>query len=265
MTRSICLVVGALIFLSSCVTNKKFVYLQKEDVNPKKNQLPKDSIVREYDLQAFDYKVQPNDILSVRFESLTPEEYDFLSVGSQQNMAGTNLTQGNALLIGELVDNNGEVLFPYIGKIKVSGLSVFDIQEKMQAIADQYLESPVVKVRLLNYRITMLGEVNHEGNITLPNNRVSMLEAIGLVGGLTDLADKANIKLIRQINGQTEVVYINLLDENFIKSPYYYVHQNDVIIAGSLRQRPYRKYFGQNLALIVSSLSLLLLVIQLGR
>ncbi len=265
MTRILWLVACATIFLSSCVTNKKFVYLQKGDVNPKESELPKDSVVREYDLLAFDYKVQPNDILSVRFESLTRKEYDFLSANNPQNNAGSNLTQGNALLIGELVDNNGEVLFPYIGKIKVAGLTVFGIQEKMQAIANQYLESPVVKVRLLNYRITMLGEVNQEGNITLPNNRVSMLEAIGLAGGLTDLADKANIKLIRQVDGKTEVVYLNLLDENFIHSPYYYVHQNDVLIAGSLRQRPYRKYFGQNLALLVSSLSLLLLAIQLGR
>lgn len=263
MTRILLFFAGALILLSSCVTNKKFVYLQEDDVNPAKDQLPKDTVVREYAIEPYDYKIQSNDLLSVQFESLSPKEVDFLRMGAQQGSTNANLTQANALLIGELVDAQGKIAFPYVGNVNVAGLTVFQIQDTLQRIANQYLESPVVKVRLINYRITMLGEVNKEGSITLPNNRVSMLEAIGLAGGLTDLADKANLKLIRQVDGKTIIVYLNLLDENFINSPYYYVHQNDVLIAGALKQRPYRKYFGQNLALVVSSFSLLLLVISI--
>jgi polysaccharide export outer membrane protein len=253
---------GLLLALCSCVTNKKYVYLQKDDVNVKG--LPKDSVMREYDLREFDYRIQPNDLISVRFQSLTPEEFDFFSRNIQQQ--GTNvLTGGNAQLVGELVDENGEIPFPVVGKVKVAGLTVFEIQEKLQQIADQYLESPIVKVRLLNFRITLLGEVNHEGTVTMGNNRVSMIEALGLAGGLTDLADKRNIKLIRQKGGQTEVVYLDLLDENFITSPYYYVYQNDILIVPALKQRPFRRYFGPNLSLVISSISLLLLVLNLSR
>ena len=110
-----------------------------------------------------------------------------------------------------------------------------------------------------------MGEVNKEGTFVLNNNRVSLLEAIGWSGGLTDLADKSNLKLIRQKNGKTTVQYINLLQEDFINSPYYYIHQNDVLIVPALRQRAYQKYFGKNLALTISSLSLLLLTINLFR
>lgn len=251
---------GVVVFMSSCISNKKVVFLQKNDVNVKG--LKKDTVLRTYALDTFNYRIQPNDIISVKFESLTPKEYDFFSSGNVQQ---TNIIGSNALLFGEIVDENGEVNFPVIGKVKVMGLTIFAIQDKLQVMANQYLESPVVKVRLLNYRVTVLGEVLKEGSITLANNRTSLLEVIGLVGGLGELADRSNIKLIRQKGNTTEVQYINLLDERFIESPYYYVNQNDILIVPPLKQRPFRKYFGQNLALAVSTLTLLLFAINLSR
>lgn len=251
------LVVSVLVF-GSCVTNKKFQLMQKNDVN--KQNIPPDSVFRKYSIEPFDYKIQTNDILSVRFESLTPKEYDFLSKGADPNAA--NPFVGGALLLGDLVDENGEMPFPVVGKVKVAGMTIFEVQEHLQKIANQYLESPLVKVRLLNYRFTLLGEVNREGVVTLNNNRVTMLEAIGQAGGLTDLADKTSVKLIRQKGNKTEVVYLNVLDENFIQSPYYYVYQNDILLVPALRQRPYRKYFSQNISIVISSLSLLLIVLN---
>lgn len=252
---------ATLVLLSSCISNQKVVLLQKDDVNVKS--LPIDFTVRTYSIDSFQYKIQSNDILYIRFESLTPKEFDFFSSPtSQQNVS---ITGANALVFGELVDEKGEIPFPVIGKLKVSGFTVFQIQENLQQVAKQYIESPVVKVRLINYRITILGEVLKEGLIPLGNNRVSMLEALGLAGGLGELADRSSIKLIRQRDGKTEVQYLNLLDENFINSPYYYVYQNDVLIVPPLKQRPFRKYFGQNLALVVSSLSLLLLALNLMK
>jgi polysaccharide export outer membrane protein len=259
MMRHIVLLAFVILFLGSCVTNKKVVFMQKDDVNVK--DLPKDSVMREYELQSFDYKIQPNDILGVRFESLTPQEFDFFSSTRMQG----NIVSGAGLMFGELVDDSGEINYPVVGKVKVAGMTVFEAQDMLQALAEQYLESPVVKVRLLNYRITFLGEVNGEGIVTLPNNRVNLMEAIGHAGGFTDLADRKNIKLIRQQGGKTEVIYLDLLDEDFMTSTYYYVHQNDIVIVPPLRQRPYRRYFGQNLGLFISSLSLLLLIYNLSR
>lgn len=246
---------------SSCVTNKKFTLLQKNDVNVK--DLPKDTIIREYEMQNFEYRIQPEDNISVRFESLTPQEYDIFNRNMTLQQQNQNLSQGNAILIGELVDPKGEIMYPVIGNVKVAGLTVFEAQTKLQQLANQYLESPVVKVRLINFRFTILGEAKREGTVVLSNNRVNYLEAIGLAGGLTDFADKKNIKLIRQIGGKTYVRYLNLLDEEFIKSPEYFVYQNDVLIVPALRQRPYQTYFGRNLSLVISSLSLLLISITL--
>ena len=256
-------VLGSLAFLlliASCVPNRKYQMMQKNDVNI--SNLPPDSVMREYSVKTFDYKIQTNDIISVRFESISSKEFDFLSGQNQQQ--AMNIQQGGVgtLLAGDLVDEDGKIPFPVIGKVRVAGLTVFQAQDSLQALADKYLESPIVKVRLLNFRVTFLGEVNKEGVVIISNNRASMLEAIGLAGGLTDLADKTDLKLIRQKGSQTEIVYLNVLDENFLNSPYYYINQNDVVVVPALKQRPYRKYFGQNLGLILSSVSLILIILS---
>lgn len=251
--------VCALGMLASCVPNRKYQYLQKDDVNKKVVQL--DTVTRTYDMPGFEYRVQPQDILYIRFESLSAEEYNFFS---QQQNSRINSGSGNISLFGELVDENGEIEYPVVGKIKVSGLTVTEIQEKLKSVAVA-LKSPAVSVRLVNFRFTVLGEVTTEGTVTTTNNRTSILEAIGLAGGISDLADRSKVKLIRQEGGKMEVVYLNLLDENLVNSPYYFLHQSDILIVPPLKQRPFRTYFSQNLSIFISSISLLLLVITLSK
>lgn len=233
--------------------------MQHDDVKAKN--LPTDTAIRTYDHVTYDYKVQPHDALYIEFNSLTDKKYDFLY--SENQLAGGS---GQSLSIrSELVDQHGDIMYPVVGKVNVAGLTVFEIQDKLQKLANDYLESPVVKVRLVNFRFTFMGEVKQEGTVTTFNNRVTVPEAIGLAGGLDELADKSKIKLIRLKDGETTVVYLNLLDEEFVNSPYYFVHQNDVFVVPPFRQRPYRKYFGQNLSLVISSISLLLLVISISK
>ena len=252
---------SAVLFLGSCVPNRNYVYLQKDDV--KRKDMVRDSVLRSYDLQIKDYKIQPLDILSVQIESLTEDEFDFMNKLNPSQQGGG--MAGNPLLMGFLVDNNGSIEFPVIGKINVSGFTTFMLETKMQELFKVFLKNPVARVRLLNFRFTILGEVRQENQVLSNNTRVTLMEAVGLAGGLTDLADRSKVKIIRQKGDKAEVIYMDLLHEELLSNQNYYVHQNDIIIVPPLRQRPFRNYWSQNIGLFVSALSLILITINLAK
>ncbi len=260
MIKSIFWLVMLVLVLGACVPNRKYVLLQKNDVN--KKDLPKDTILRSYNLQLSNYRIQPQDLLSINVETLTPDEFNFikeLNPVSGGNVGG-NSGAGMALR-GYLVDNNGEVSFPVIGNVKFAGLSVFEAEEKLKSVLTNYLRDPIVRIRLLNFRFTFVGELNTQ--VTSFNPRISMVEAIALAGGLPEMAERENIKIIRQRGDQADVLYVNLLDENFVHSPYFYLQQNDIIVVSALKQRPFRVYWTENISIFLSTLSVVLLMITL--
>ncbi len=249
-------------FISGCVPNKKIQYLQKNDVNVK--HLPVDTVLRTYTMNIRDYRIQPLDILDIRVESLTEKDFDFMErLYPMQQRVGVQAQ--NILLNGFLVDNAGEIEFPVLGKLKFTERTVFEAEAMLQQALKPYLNNPVVRIRLLNFRFTVLGEVNQETQVVSMNTRVTLAEAIALAGGLTDLADRSEIKVIRQRGNQAEVFYLNLLDEEVLQSDRYYVQQNDIIVVPPLRQRPFRRYWSENLGLVLSSLSVVLLIVNLTR
>jgi polysaccharide biosynthesis/export protein len=261
-------VLGMAVLASSCVPNRKIVYLQKDDLKNRK-EIPRDTILRTHPLKIQEYRIQPLDNLMINFETLSKEQdsFDFLSKLStvSRGGAGAGASPNLAALNGILVNTAGEIEYPVLGKFNVGGLTLFQAQDSIRKIAMQYIPDVVVRVRMLNFRYTVLGEVNQEGTVISPNTRLTFSEAVGLSGGLTELADRSLVKVLRQNGGTTEVFYINLLDEQFTESPYYFVQQNDVIIVPPLKQRPFRKYFTSNLAVITSSISFVLFIITLSK
>jgi polysaccharide export outer membrane protein len=118
---------------------------------------------------------------------------------------------------------------------------------------------------MLNFRFTVLGEVNNEQTVTSANPRLTMAEAIGLAGGFGELADRSTIKIIRQKESMVEVYYIDLLKEDFVESPHYYVQQNDIIVVPPLKQRTFRRYFTTNIGIITTTISFVVLIVTLAR
>lgn len=264
MTR-VLVVLGVISLLfSACVPSKKLVFFQKDDLRNRKA-IPKDTVLRTHPLNITEYRIQPLDLLSINFETITDENnaFDFLSRISPQ-VRGGNVTNA-AVLGGVMVDTNGDIEYAVLGKIRVAGLTLFEARDTIQAIASQYLPDVIVRVRMLNFRFTVLGEVNGEQVVVATNPRLTISEAIGMSGGFGELADRSHIKIIRQKGNSTEILYLNLLEEDFLESPNYFVQQNDVIIVPPLKQRTFRRYFTNNLSIITTSISFALLLITLTR
>jgi polysaccharide biosynthesis/export protein len=267
MTR-IWLILGVLVLLlGACVPNRKVVYLQKDDLKHR-DEIPKDTILRSHILKIREYRIQPLDILSINFETLSKENdaFDFLSkLNVNAGSSGGGNGSSGAMMSGILVDTHGEIDYAILGKVKVSGLTLFQAKDSIQKRASQFMPDVVVRVRMLNFRYTVLGEVNSEQTVLSTNTRLTMMEAIGLAGGLSEMADRSHVKVLRQSGDSTKVFYINLLKEDYVESPYYFVQQNDVIIVPPLRQRPFRRYFTNNLGIITTTISFIVLIVTLSR
>jgi len=261
------LLLGVLLLtVGACVPNKKLVYLQKDDLKKRKD-IPKDTILRSHSLDIQEYRIQPLDVLSINFETLATddEKQNFLARLSTRNSTGGGGSGGGVMLNGVIVNAEGDVEYAVLGKIHLGGLTLFQAQDSIRKIALQFDPDVMVRVRMLNFRFTVLGEVNGEGTTVSNNTRLTMMEAIGLSGGLGEMADRSHVKVVRQNGAQADIFYVNLLEEDYIESPYYYVQQNDVIIVPPLKQRPFRRYFISNLGIITTAISFVVLIVTLNN
>lgn len=213
--------------LSSCISSKELVNFQE---GPDWESLSKSNLVQPVLI------IQPDDILSITVHSFdmaaaAPYNISFNSGAAQGSVASIS-TPG-----GYLVDTEGYIDFPVLGRIQIGGMSIPDAKIKIQKLVAQQLVDPVVMVRFMNFRITVIGEVSHPATYTIPDQKINLLEAIGLAGDLTTYGKRDNILIIREVNGKREFGRINLKDKAVFNSPYFYLAQNDVIYVEPIKQK----------------------------
>ena len=184
----------------------------------------------------YDARIMPKDILTITVNTVNPEAsapYNLI-VSTALNTAngGQNIGTNRALQT-YLVDNDGNIEFPVLGTLNVGGLTKSECEQMIHGKLMPYLnvnENPVVTVRMSNYKISVLGEVNKPGMFTVNNEKINIFEALAQAGDLTIYGVRDRVKLIRESsNGRKEVFTLNLNDAEIIKSPYYYLQQNDVV------------------------------------
>lgn len=172
--------------------------------------------------------LQSKDVVSIKVYSVDPEAakpFNLLATAEHSNNYNTDLVQLN----GYMIDDHGTIDFPIIGKIKLQGLTTEEAKDQILIHLEPHLVDPVVNIRLLNFKITVSGEVMRPGTFTVFNERISLPEALSLAGDLTDYANRSNVLIVRESGDQRTFHRINLLSANLFQSDFYYLHQNDLI------------------------------------
>ena len=216
----------------------------------------------------YDAKIMPKDMLTITVNTLTPEvSVPFnLSIASTIGPTG-QLSQGAGSLQGYLVDNDGDINFPVVGKIHVLGLSKNQCQDLIADKIAPYLsktERPIVTVRMSSYHVTVLGEVNRPQVVPVTTEKMSVMEAIAEAGDLSIYGKRNNIILIREAEtGQKEYHRLNLNDANIFNSPYYYLQQNDIIYVEPNKVQAKNSGIGQSTTIWFSVISIVTSVASL--
>ena len=243
--------------VSSCISSRQLVYFQNQSV-------VSDSIRM---VDRFVPTVQPGDILSVRVSSLSPEAASFFNPPSATLPIDRLMTPATITalpeLSGYLVDTDGTLELPLIGKIPVKGLTTAQAADRIREPLKTYLKEPTVTIRNQNFRVSVMGEVARPSMFTIPNEKITFLEALSLSGDITIYGRRDNVLLIREVNGQRSFTRIDLTRRDLFRSPYYYLHPNDVIYVEPGRARVAaadRTY--QVLPIVLSGLSFIAIIIS---
>jgi polysaccharide export outer membrane protein len=208
-------IIGA-ITLASCISQKN-VKLIQERVNKE----PASQFVNS---RASAYRIQIGDNIYVRVYSVDPKTSKFFQSDFPYLMNSTY-----QYLNTYVVDEFGYISFSFIEKLYVKGLSIPEMQQAIQTQLDQYFKDATVYVKLVNYQVGILGEVNSPGNFTIEQDQITLFQAIGLAGGLTDFGNFKAVKLIRQTQDGSAVYLLDITDNKILESPYFYLMPNDVV------------------------------------
>jgi polysaccharide export outer membrane protein len=145
----------------------------------------------------------------------------------------------------------------------MGGSSILQAEDSLEIYVKKYLEKPVVRIKIQNFRFSVMGEVEREATLISGDSYLTLLQAIALAGGPSEFGDMSRVKVLRRMGDETYVFYANMLNEEYLSSPFYFIQPNDVIIIMPLKQRSYLKYMSPNLGLITATTSLIISILTL--
>jgi len=203
----------------SCIDMKKITYFN--DLHDSELKSPEAAVPL----------IHKNDILSISVSSLNPDASAIFNAPNLHPTASSTAIGATSQLVGYLVNENGNIQFPVLGNVEAVGLSLKQLSDNItKTLSDKkLLVDPIISIRFLNFRVTVLGEVEHPGVIPAPNEKISILEALGLAGDLTIYGRRDNVLLIREEDSVKIIKHIDLNSPEILTSPFYYLKSNDVV------------------------------------
>lgn len=243
--------------LTGCSSYQKSLYLQNDTVINQSTQG-----------QLYDFRIMPKDLLTIVVSTTDPAASApfYRKLGQDKDAtSSSNTGMQNTNLLGYLVDNNGEIDFPVLGKIQVIGLTTRECEALLREKLKPYLkENPLVTVTSSNYKFSVLGEVNAPGTYTVQDEKVTIFEAIAQAGDMTLFSIRDDVQLLREDSeGRRQVIHLNLNDANITQSPYFYLQQNDVIYVKPTKAKVRTNTFNSNASMWITILSVLTSVTSL--
>ena len=245
--------------LVACQSYKKVPYFQDVDVvNQAKQQE-----------RLYDARIMPKDLLTIVVSCTNPElAVPFnLTVASNAGMAvsSSSYVTAQPTLQTYLVDNDGDINFPVLGELKLGGLTKKEAEQLIIDRLKPYIkETPIVTVRMVNYKISVIGEVARPGTFTISNEKVNLLEALAMAGDMTVYGLRDNVKLIREdANGKQQIITLDLNKAETILSPYYWLQQNDIVYITPNKAKARNSDVGNSTSLWFSATSILVSVVSL--
>ncbi len=238
--KNIFFTIITLLVVTSCIPKKEVVYFQGVQTNS-------ENINGNYEPL-----IQNDDMLYINISSFEAEASAPFNLESHDE---SNNSSGGVFSMQKqtyLVDNNGNIEFPIIGTIQVAGYSIKALRETLKDRLSIYIKDAVINIRIVNFKVTVIGEVNNPGTIQVDSQRITLTEALARAGDLTIYGRRNNILIIRDFQGTKTYNRVDITKTDFVNSPYYYLDQNDVVYIEPRKSKTDNATFGNNLGTIMS-------------
>lgn len=235
----------------ACASSEKFALLQNATT---------DSEPKTVDFQAV---LQPDDLLMIVISADNPliaQPYNLANVSISSN---TEMALSQQRLLSYQIDQEGNIQIPNLGTVKAAGKTRNELGQAIKQLLEGKITNPVITIQLLNFKISVQGEVNKPGTFPITTERVTLLEALSMAGDLTIYGKRDNILVIREENGVKSFQKVDITKGDFVNSPYYYLSQNDFIYVEPNKTRVNSSVIGPNITVGISALSLIITIIAL--
>jgi polysaccharide biosynthesis/export protein len=219
----------AILVFGSCTSQKELMYLSNLDTTSTQQFFP---------LERPSYRIQYQDILYVDIFTMSPEMNALLNPNSGPSSYNTYRDNSNIYIYGYTVSDSGNVSIPIIGDVKVVGLTIDEVKTAVEESAKQYLKDAVINVKLLSFKFTVMGEVNRPGSYTNFNNQLTVLDAIGMAGDISDYGNRRHVLVLRPAKQGTFTYHIDLQDKYVLQSEGYFLLPNDIVVVEPVKSKP---------------------------